>query len=144
MDDAEEFAKSFFSEDIKSSGAWAYGRNLANAKRWLIGTLYHGNKNSIQEVIKLTGYRGMNSVYTVIRSFGPLRSTKEAEDIAFMKRYGKNMSEAMSDIMLKHSSHMSDVMRRRWEEDRKNEKHPLRESIREGKRMKKILQNVIT
>jgi hypothetical protein len=142
MDGAEEFAKSFFSEDVKLKNH-TYERNLTKAKSWLLGTLYHGNKNNIREVMKLTGYRSVNSVYTAIRSFGPLRSIEEAENIAFMKRYGKNASAAMHDIMLKHSRHMSNVMKGRWEEDRKNEKHPLKESIRTGKRMNKVLKGSV-
>lgn len=135
MDDAEEFAKSFFSKGIKRESY----RSLTKEEKWLMGALYHENKNSIPEVEKLTGYKNRRLICTVIRSFGPLRSTGEAQDIAFMKKYGKNMPAAMHDIMLEHSDYMRDVMRRRWEEDRKNEKHPLRESIRTGKKIRRTI-----
>jgi len=129
MDEAEEFAKSFFSKDIMLR-RHRYEEDLKKAKQWLMGILYHERKNSVPEVMGVTGYKSVNSTYMAIRKFGPLRSIREGAERTFLKRYGESMSEAMSHIMQKKSEHMKDVMTKRWRDDKD---HSLRDKVRKGR-----------
>lgn len=133
MDDAEEFARDFFSKDIKLKGH-KYERDLTNAKKWLFGTLYHERKNSANEVMKITGYRSMSTVYTAIRSSGPLRSRKEGTEIAFQKKHGKSLSEGMKDIMDGKSDHMKKVMKDIWKERNEPTKNKIINALFDGRR----------
>jgi len=132
QDEAEEFAKSFFSKDIMGT-KYINSRNLSRAKQWLEGILYHERNNSIPEVMELTGYKGRPSVYRAVKKFGPTRSIKEGVEIAFQKRYGKSNSEVMSEKMQKKwdedkngkfrdkiRSTASKGMKRYWKEKRKH------------------------
>jgi hypothetical protein len=127
MDEAEKFARSFFSEGIASDRK----HNLARAKYWLVGILYHERKNSIPEIMKVTGYKHERNVAGIIKKFGPTRNRKEATELAFKKRYGKSMSEVMSqrmedawknnkDLRDKISRTTSDGMKRFWQKRKNN------------------------
>jgi AraC-like DNA-binding protein len=94
QDKAEEFAKSFFSEDIMSK-EYNYEKELLKAKQWLVGVLYHERGNSITEIKDLTGYKSSSTLQEAIKKFGPLRSNKEGAERAFKKRYGMSMSAFM-------------------------------------------------
>ena len=95
MDEAEKFARNFFSEDT----AFNCKRNLARANHWLVGILYHERKNSIPEIMEVTGYKHERNVARIIKEFGSTRNRKEATELAFEKRYGESMSKVMSQRM---------------------------------------------
>jgi hypothetical protein len=117
QDEAEEFAKSFFSKDILEQ--WVVKeKDLERAKKWLVGILYHERDNSIHEVMDLTGYKSSSTVHSIIKKSGNLRSIKEGTELAFQRRYGGNLSEVMKGIMQKKSGDMSDIMKDKWDNDK--------------------------
>jgi hypothetical protein len=89
-DRAEEFAKNYFSENRNGK--------MDDAKLWLLGILYHERMNSIPQIRKLTGY-GNGTLSAAIRLNGKLRSVEEAVELAYMKRYGKTLSQVSSERM---------------------------------------------
>lgn len=114
QDEAEEFAKNFFSEGILSK---EYGgeKDLMSAKHWLVGILYHFRENSISEIMNLTGYKSSNAVREVITKFGPPKGIKESTEIAFQKRYGKSIPQVMEEgFERKFGKTMSESMTERW------------------------------
>lgn len=110
-------------------------KNLKKAKQWLVGILYHEIKDSSYEIMSLTGYKNHSSVNRIAKKFGSLRSRNEARELTFKKRYGKSMSQYMSDAMRnkweklgddedstfrdKISRTTSEGMKRFWKENRK-------------------------
>jgi len=100
QDVAEEFAQSFFSKDIMTR-KYNLKKDLTEVKHWIVGILYHFRKNSMSNIMSLTGYSSCGSIHEVISNFGKLRGFKESTDLAFQKRYGKSQSQYMSDAMKK-------------------------------------------
>jgi len=100
MAGAEEFARDFFSGGIISK-KYRKEKDLTKTKYWLVGILYHERKNSVPEVLRVTGYKGLQSTHGIITSFGPARNNVEATKLAFQKKFGKTMPEVFRDGMKK-------------------------------------------
>lgn len=120
MDQAEEFAKSFFSGDILSK-EYMEEKDLTRVKHWLLGVLYHERKNSIPEILELTGYKSSGSTRKIIMKSGSLRSIREGTELAFQRRYGKGMSEVFRDSM-----------RNKWDNIDKKTRDRISKSASEG------------
>lgn len=90
---AEEFARLFLSNVTIDN------HETKLVKDFLLGVLYHECKWSIPELEELPRCKSTEIVHEAVRKYGHLRSIREGDEIAYMRRHGQDLHEGMRKIM---------------------------------------------